>query len=136
MTTHITAEELKGARRSQHVAKLFGVRFLWIESFVFDTASSLSEQYDGGHWGYFTVSNGGFYMAPARGEPLCVACGNGFEGALSSEAFGITCCLYAYSMLSFSPDAAFAEKCADHFHRLRAFAGQHVEAKSILAAVD
>jgi hypothetical protein len=136
MSKPITAQLLKSSRRAQHVAKLFGARFLWIESFVFDTASSLSKQYDGGHWRYFALSNGGFYMAPARGEPLSVSCSNGFEGQMSSDALGITSCLYAYSSLSFSPDTAFAENCADHYHLLRAFVRQHAEAKSILAAVD
>lgn len=132
----ITAHEVRTSKRAEHVGKLFGQRFVWVESFVFDTAGSLSEQYDGGYWNYFALSNDGFYMAPSRGEPLSVACSNGFEGSMSAEALGITSCLYGYSHLSFSPDTEFAEKCAAHFHLLRAFALQHVEAKSIIAAID
>lgn len=137
MNNHaITAQQVPTRQRAAFVGKLFGVRFLWIESFVFDTAGSLSDQYDGGYWDYFSLSNGGFYMAPARGEPLSVACSNGFKGDMSADALGMTACLYAYSFLSFSPDTYFAEKCAEHFHLLRAFALQHAEAKSIFAAID
>jgi hypothetical protein len=136
MSTPITAQLLKGSRRAQHVAKLFGARFLWIESFVFDTAGSVSEQYEGGHWDYYTLSNGGFYMAPASLPRFRVVCANGFAGEMSSDALGITTCMYAYSFLSFSPDEKFAQLCADHFLLLRAFAVQHAEANLILSATD
>jgi hypothetical protein len=136
MTTRITVKELSGTRRSQHAAKLFGVRFVFLEAFVFDTASSLSPDYEGGMWAFQELSNGGFYMSPPAPASYLVQCANGFEGALTSDAFGITTCLYAYSMLSFSPDAAFALVCADQFHLLRAFALEHSEARSIFAATD
>lgn len=132
----ITAHKVQTGQRVAHVGKLFGVRFIWIESFVFDTASSLSSDYDGGYWDYFALSNGGFYMAPSRGEQSSVACSNGFEGEMSSDALGITTCLYGYSQLSFSPDESFAELCARNYHLLRQFALEHEEASSILAASD
>jgi hypothetical protein len=118
------------------VSTLFAVRFLWIESFVFDTASSLSEQYDGGYWDYFTLSSGAFYMAPAATCHFRLECANGYEGTLTADAFGITCSLYAYSMLSFSPDADFSELCARHYHLLREYALQHKEVTKILQAID
>lgn len=93
----ITAEEVPTSQRATLVGKLFGVRFLWIESFVFDTAGSLSEQYDGGYWDYFALSNDGFLLVPATREHYRVACANGFEGTMSKDAFGITTCLYTYS---------------------------------------
>lgn len=132
----ITQHRIKESARADHAHKLFGIRFLWIESFVFDTAGSLSPDYDGGLWDFFPLSNGGFYMAPTSGESFSVACDNGFSGTLSADALGITACLYAYSLLSFSPDEPFAESCASNYHHLRDFALQHAEVKSILAATD
>ncbi|NTU74109.1 antirestriction protein, partial [Candidatus Roizmanbacteria bacterium] len=41
-----------------------------------------------------------------------------------------------YSHLSFSSNAAFAEVCANHYHRLRAYMLAHAEAGSILRAID
>lgn len=118
------------------MGKLFGVRFLWIESFVFDTASSLSPDYSGGNWQFHSLSNGGFYMVPDGQADYKVECDNGFEGRLSAEAFGIVSCLYAYSLLSFSADGDFAGVCANHYHLLREFALGHPEAQKILAAID
>jgi hypothetical protein len=122
--------------RADHVGNLFGVRWIWIESFAFDTASSLSEQYEGGLWTFHSLSNGGFFLSPSCRSIYTVQCDNGFEGTLSSEAFGITASLYAYSGLSFSPDANFAQLCADHFHKLRELVLQHAEGRSILLATD
>ena len=128
--------EIPESQRAAHVAKLFGARWVQVESFVFDTASSLSPDYDGGLWSFHGTCGGGFYMAPTAPKEFRVECANGFEGVLSAEAFGITCCLYAYSLLSFSPDDEFASKCADHFHKLRELALEHAESAAILAAID
>lgn len=128
--------EIPEGQRASHAAKLFGARFLFIESFAFDTASSLSADYDGGHWAFHGLCNGGFYMAPTEPKEFRVECDNGFEGVMSADAFGIVCTLYAYSHLSFSPDLAFGGVSAEHFHKLREFMGQHAESKAILAATD
>jgi len=128
--------EIPEAQRAALAAKLFGARFLFLESFVFDTASSLSSDYNGGHWNFNGLCNGGFYMAPSEPKKFHVECANGFEGMLSADAFGIMCTLYAYSLLSFSPDAAFGAVCAEHFHKLRSYMHDHKEAASIHRATD
>lgn len=128
--------ELPESQRASHAAKLFGARFVIVESFVFDTASSLSPDYDGALWSFHGLCNGGFYMAPTEPKEFRVECANGFDGVLTSDAFGITCCLYAYSFLSFSPDADFGAQCAEHFHKLREYMLDHPEAEAILRAID
>lgn len=128
--------EIPEAQRAAHVGKLFGTRFVFLESFVFDTASSLSPDYNGGHWSFHGLCNGGFYMAPTEPKQFKVECANGFDGVLSADAFGITACLYAYSLLSFSASSEFGQVCSEHFHRLREFMVGHPEAALILKAVD
>ncbi|BDT65958.1 antirestriction protein KlcA [Comamonadaceae bacterium OS-1] len=132
----ISRELLTDSQRGKFVARLFGARFIYLESFTFDTAGSLSVDYDGGYWHYYTLSNGGFYMAPNHEGVLRVISDNGFEGDLSADAFGITCCLYAYSLLSGSPNTEFSEMCTEQFHLLRAYMAEHEELDAILAAVD
>jgi hypothetical protein len=134
--SEITARLVPPPERNAFVGKLFGIRFYWVESFVFDTASSLSEQYEGGFWEYLALAPAGFYMRPTHRLSFSVVCSNGFEGEMSSDAFGITACLYAYSALSFSPDEQFAQCCADHYHRLRLYALGHSEMPSIIRAID
>lgn len=139
MTTSapIFHELLNDSQRMTYPAQLFGIRFpMYVESCAFDTASRLSEDYDGGLWNFYPLSNGAFYMAPDCPTSFHLVCDNGFEGDMSADAFGITVCLYAYSLLSFSPDSQFSETCANQYHHLRDYMSQHLECKSILGATD
>ena len=95
----------------------------------------MADTYDGGYWDFYTLSNGGFYMAPAEDRIYHVSCDNMFEGDLSADALGITACLYAYSHLSFS-DGRFARVCACHYHLLREYMMEHPEVSAILGATD
>jgi hypothetical protein len=56
----------------------------------------MAQDYSGGLWEFYTLSNGGFYMAPSTDVIFHVSCDNMFEGDLSGDALGITACLYAY----------------------------------------
>lgn len=132
----VNCGEIPETQRAAHVAKLFGARFIYVESFTFDTASSLSPNYSGGHWSFHGLCNGGFYMAPTDPKEFKVECANGFDGVLSADAFGITCSLYAYSLLSFSAHEAFGQVCGEHFHKLREFMRDHKEAAAIQRAID
>lgn len=137
-TTPIYREQLHQEQRGPHAAKLFGIRFpLMVEPYTFDSAGALSEDYKGGFWDFYILSNGGFYMAPTGRERFHVACANGFEGDLSADAFGITACLYAYSLLSFAAaDEKLVEECTRQYHWLREYAAQHTEAPAIWRATD
>jgi hypothetical protein len=98
-------------------------------------ADRMARDYHGGYWQSFGLSSGGFFMAPETRAKFTVACGNGFEGVMSADALGITVCLYAYSHLSFA-GGEVGKVCAEHFHRLRAYALGHPEAGGIVEAVD
>lgn len=87
------------------------------------------------YWQFYALGNGGFYMSTDVDHDYEVVCENGYEGALSADARGITVCLYAYSQLSFG-EGAFAEACAEQYHLLRAYALVHPEGAAILAAID
>ena len=95
----------------------------------------MAESYKGAYWNFYTLSNGGFYMAPAGDEVFHVTCENMFEGDLSSDAIGVTACLFAYSHLSFT-DRRFARVYACHYHRLREYMFEHAEVRAILGATD
>lgn len=127
-------------RRINLTAELFGVYFpLQLEPAIFSFASQLSEDYSGGYWNFYQIGNGGFYMVPhhdsGRDARCQVSSPNGHECLMSAEALGITACLYAYSHLSFG-QGDFAETCAEHYHWLREYALDHVEASNIFHAID
>lgn len=135
-TSNITRQLVAEQERISYTATLFGLNFpMRLEPAIFNVASNLASDYNGGFWDFWKLSNGGFYMAPASDKQFSVSCENGFEGRISAEAFGIVCCLYAFSHLSFGEDA-FAETCAEQYHLLREYALDHAEAGSIMRAID
>ncbi len=132
----ITCTTVPESARMNHVDSIFGVRYVTVfEPTVFNMAGMLSAEYDGAYWQFYTLSNGGFFMAP-RGEDIYdVSCENGFEGKLSSSGIGLAACLYTYSHLSFGADA-FADLCTTQYHLVREYMFQHLEAQSIARAID
>ena len=132
----ITSKLVSTHLRTKVTAQLFGLNFpMRLEPTVFSFADHMAENYSGGYWDFFTLSNGGFYMHPRSDEPFNVSCENGHEGSLSGDALGIVVCLYAYSHLSFC-GGGFDEVCAEHYHLLREFALNHPEAGGIFSAID
>jgi hypothetical protein len=135
--TTVTRTLVPEDQRLAITEKLFGSWFpMRIEPVVFTFAERLSNDYTGGYWHFYTLSNGGFYMAPAGDRRHHVICQNQFEGDLSADALGITACLYAYSNLSFAGPDAFADVCFDQYHWLREYMMDHVDVEAILGATD
>ena len=133
----ITRDLIPERQRADLVDSLFGLSFpLQLEPYVYATASSLSSDYWGAYWKFHSLSNGGFYMAPDEDQDFNVKCANGYEGAMSADAFGITCCLYAYSHLSFTASGDIARVYVRLYHALREYAMEHTDVAAIVAATD
>ena len=136
VTSHLVPE----ASRMDAVDKLFGLRYvLQLEPTVFQFAEHLADNYDYGDWQFYTLSNGGYYMAPRSDTLYNVSSANGFAGQMTADALGIVACLYAYSHLSFGDGTgsnAAAETFANHYHWLREYAMDHAEVRSVLRAID
>ncbi|MDT8844009.1 antirestriction protein [Paraburkholderia fungorum] len=64
ITSSVVPDEL----RLNVLPRYLGRHFLQGEALVYDWAARLCPTYDGGFWNFFTLSNGGFYMAPANLE--------------------------------------------------------------------
>jgi Antirestriction protein/HipA N-terminal domain len=93
----------------------------------------LSQSYFGGCWRFFELSNGGFYMSPPDDAyEICID-SNGFHGLMSADAAGIAVCLVSFSQLSFE---YATDIFSEHFHQLREFASDHLEAVAIFEAID
>ena len=132
----VTSKIVPHAERVVTAARLFGHHFsVRLEPAIFSIAKAVAEDYTGGYWQFYVLSNGGFFMSPEPARPYGMHSPNGFAGTLSAEALGVTACLFAYSWRSF-PASAFSDTCAEHYHLLRAFALDHAEAAAILAVCD
>ena len=130
-------ELLSDAERIALPAKLFGaVEFPFkVEPTIFNMATMLAAGYTGGFWNMYQLSNEGWYMSPVSEAPFAVTSKNGYTGEMSADALGITACMFAFSHLSFG-NGVLAERCAEQYHQVRAFASDHPEAEAILAAID
>lgn len=133
----IARQRVAEDQRCTVTADHFGIHFpLQLEPTIFSLAANLSSDYVGGYWEFYTLDNGGFYMAPDSGLRFQVTSLNGYEDFMSADAFGIVVCLFAYSNLSFGKREEFANACAQHYHWLREFSMDHGETRAILAAID
>lgn len=123
------------AERMTFLPRFFGAQHLLKGEFlVYEWMGNLCQDYNGGFWNFYTLKNGGFYMAPASGKRLRVICrGNGFDGEMTADAAGIVATLFTLCQLAFETEL---DRFSDLFHSLRAFAASHSEASAILSAID
>lgn len=140
LVSTLSSQVVPERERMSVVDKLFGIFYiLKLEPKVFSMAEQLAASYSGAYWEFVTLSNGGYYLFPRSKNLFSVSCENGFEGQLSADAFGLVCCLYAFSHLSFGDgdgQGDFVQTCGRHYYLLRDWAMGHVEARAILRAID
>ena len=130
----ITATRIPEERRLGTLPHCFGQKLTSAEFRVYDWMGTLCASYRGGHWDFFALSNGGFYMAPSREERFGVEVPtNGYEGTMSADAAGITACLFAFCDLATDADG---ERFVELFHQVREYAIGHAEAGEIFRAID
>lgn len=130
----ITATILPEKSRMGFLPAFFGPDLMMCgEPLVYHWMSSLASSYNGGFWNYYTLSNGGFYMAPELDREYQVVVANGFIGDLSADAAGIVATLYALCELA---NRTQADRITELYHLLRDFALDHPESGSIFAAID
>jgi hypothetical protein len=133
----VTAEVVPAKKRIDTLPSFFPQCYLEFELMAFDVARTISETYErsSGYWEFYRLSNGGFFMAPKCDDKFQVVIpfGNGFQGSLSAEAFGVAVTLYAYCFLAEKfPEA----NLADHYSRLHEYMLDHKEASLLWQAID
>jgi len=119
----IVARAVDDSERLMTLPRHFGHRLMIFEGTVYTFMRRFAPDYTGGLWQFLELSNQGFYMAPAEARTYRFSVDtNGYEGAMSADAAGITVCLFSYSHLSFEyfGEEAFAELRS---HRLSCAAG-------------
>lgn len=130
--TLVTCED-----RMDFLPNFFGFNLMLIgEGLIYQWMDRLSEDYSGGYWHFYTLDNGGFYMAPAiESEVQIVVAGNYYEGKVSADAAGIIATMFALGQLAGEfPDQQ--DKFVDLYHLLRGFIHDHLESNEIFKALD
>jgi Antirestriction protein len=123
------------SQRLDFLPRHFGSHMLTVERWVYMQMGHLSEDYQGGYWDYYDLSNGGCYIAPAgsRQYNICVET-NGYSGAFDAKGAGIVATLFTLSFLSFRHP--HIERFAERFYQLRNFALTRHDAAQIFGAID
>jgi Antirestriction protein len=122
------------ALRFQFLPTHFGQHMILGEALVYGWLDRISNDYTGGPWEFFSLSNGGFYMAPVTDKPFKIEVAtNYFSGEMSADAAGVVATLFALCDLA----NRFGEaRLIDRYHWLRDFAIEHAEASLIMGAID
>ena len=106
------------------------------ESLVYYWLDNLAEDYNGGFWHFYKLSNGGFYMAPDLEKSLRISVyGNCFEGDLSPDAAGIVATLFALGNLAGAVENDNL-RFSELYHLLLSFVPGHPEGHLICRAID
>jgi hypothetical protein len=131
----ITAQLIEEAARMDFLPTVFGPRLMMRgEGQVYSCMRQLSADYNGGFWNFYSLSNGGFYMAPDGLKSLHIVCdGNFFAGDFSADAAGIVATLFALCYLA---NSTSDDSIIERYHLLIEYAGQHEEAPEIFRAID
>lgn len=116
----------------------FGSIPQWIilEPTVFAWMDRLCAEYCGGIWKFYTLSNGGAFVAPEADSDApwsLFNTMNGNGGEMSAEAAGIVVCLIAYSHHACRTEC---DAMTEHYYRLRDYALVHPECNTIMHIID
>nr|WP_321440401.1 antirestriction protein [uncultured Hyphomonas sp.] len=134
-TSIITKTRVQEAERLGFLPRQAGADYLRFESLVFHIMDKASPDYSGGYWDFYSLSNGGFFIAPASDDRFAIHWDlNYFEGEMSAEAAGIAVCLLVLGNLSF--ESTNPQHMAEKFYALREFAADHAEASAIFGFID
>lgn len=133
--TQVTSTVVPESQRLSILPKFIGTKhMLRFEGLLYGWMRRLCDEYDGGHWNFYTLSNGGFYMAPALGTELRVQVeSNYFDGSLSPDAGGLVACLFALNQLACETEL---DTHINLYHQVRDFSLDHAQAALICRAID
>lgn len=135
-TNALTATVVSGHQRTRFWLQHFGniPQWLILEPHVFGWMDRLCTDYNGGSWHFYTLSNGGAFMAPESDERWSLFNGmNGNGAEMGAEAAGITACLMTYSHHACRTES---EAMTEHFYRLREYALYHPDSLAIFSLID
>ena len=120
--------------RNSILPKYCGNHFINFEMAIYSLADQFIKEYSGGHWEFYSLSNGGFYMVFESDNPVTFDNpDNYFSKEMDSETASIIVNLYVYCLLSFKyENAPFGEL----YHQLRDYALDLPEAGVIAMAID
>ncbi|WP_419236292.1 antirestriction protein [Serratia fonticola] len=137
-TNALTATVVSGHQRTRFWLQHFGSipQWLMLEPRIFGWMDRLCTDYHGGQWDFYTLDNGGAFIAPQTDDDkpwslFNTLNGNGAE--MGAQAAGITACLMAYNHHACRTEN---DTMIEHFYRLREYALHHSDSRAIFSLID
>lgn len=134
ITATIVADEQRILFWPQHFSAI--PQWVMLEPRIYVWLDRLCSDYSGGIWQFYTLSNGGAFMAPEDDDDekwRLFNCMNGNGAELSAQATGIAACLLEYSHHACRTEC---DAMTEHYYRLRDYALAHVECRAIMSIID
>ena len=139
-TNSIVCTPLPDEQRVTFWPQHFGCIPQWItlEPQIFAWMVRFCADYTGGIWQFYTLSNGGAFMAPETDSDndkkwILFNSMNGNGAEMSANAAGIAVCLMAYSHYACRTEC---DAMTEHYYRLRDYALMHAECNAIMHIID
>lgn len=134
----LTATPVPDEQRMEFWPHHFGNIPQWItlEPQVFAWMDRFCADYSGGIWNFYSLNNGGAFMAPETDSDAFWSLFNAMNGNaadMSAEAAGIAVCLVAYSHHACRTEC---DAMTEHYWRLRDYALNHPECNAIMRIID
>ncbi|EAQ4618158.1 antirestriction protein [Salmonella enterica] len=134
----IAATQVADENRISFWPQQFGSIPQWItlEPHIFAWMDRFCRDYCGGIWNFFTLSNGGAFMAPESENDEKWTLFNSMNGngaEMSAEAAGIAVCLIAYSHHACRTEC---DAMTEHYYRLRDYALLHPDCHAIMRIIN
>ncbi|MDH4275686.1 MAG: antirestriction protein [Gammaproteobacteria bacterium] len=135
LKTSIVATLVKPEDRMRFLPNYFGQKHMLAgERLVFAWMERLCSAYRGGYWDFYTLSNGGCYMAPKREGDMHIEWPDNFTDVMMSpDTAGIVATIFALGHLC---EITEQDRHAKLFNLLRDYACEHPDATKILRAID
>lgn len=118
----------------QHFANI--PQWITLEPQVFAWMDRFCDDYSGGIWNFYTLSNGGAFMVLETDNDAFWSLFNAMNGNaadMSAEAAGIAVCLVTYSHHACRTEC---DAMTEHYWRLRDYALHHPECSAIMRITD
>ena len=130
----ITCSVVASRQRMTFLPRMFPGCFAHGEHAVYGFMSSFCKEYNGGDWEFYTLSNGGFFMALLGDQPMRLQIDtNMCDQQMSAQAAGIVVSLFALGLMA---ERTQSDRVINHYHLLRDFVECHPEASKIYQAID
>lgn len=130
----IEANHIPESQRLAFLPSKLGTECMDFEKLVFHYMGKFCEDYNGGYWQFYGLSNGGFYIALDTTSRLHI-CNpeNCTDEEMGAEAASIGVCIYALNALAWQRQSEIAMEA---YHQLRDYASCNPESAAIFRFID